>query len=59
MSLLFHITIRSGDDEVVEFESDKPVVHLDMPAGRFQITVRCVQAPAEAAASRPPEGALH
>jgi hypothetical protein len=59
MSPLFQITIRSGDDEVVEFESENPVVHLDMPAGRFHITVRCLQPQSEAALPPKPQGALH
>ena len=41
MSALFRVTIRSEDDEVIEFESEQPVVHVDLPAGRFLITVQC------------------
>ena len=59
MSALFQITIRGGDDEVVEFESENPVVHLDIPAGRFLITVRCLQGQAEADASGAGNGPLH
>lgn len=58
MSPLFHITIRSGEDEVVEFESRQPVVHLDMPAGRFMITVRLAGAD-EAREAGKPKGGLH
>jgi hypothetical protein len=41
MEALFHVTIRSERDEVIEFDSTQPVLHIDMPAGRFVITVRC------------------
>jgi hypothetical protein len=42
MSALFHVTIRSETNgEVIEFDSTQPVLHVDMPAGRFLITVRC------------------
>jgi hypothetical protein len=48
MNALFHVTIRSEqDDEVIEFDSLQPVLHLDMPAGRFLVTIRCL-------AERPP-----
>lgn len=57
MSTLFHVTIHSEKDEVIEFDSTQPVLHIDMPAGRFMITVRCAtEAPA------PPQvqkGGLH
>lgn len=57
MSGLFHVTIRSEHDEVIEFESTQPVLHIDMPAGRFVITVRCAQ---DAQPARPAEkGAMH
>ena len=39
MTTLFHITVRNDDDEVFEFEATQPVVHLDIPAGRYVITV--------------------
>ncbi|HEX2198284.1 MAG TPA: hypothetical protein VHG88_06665 [Burkholderiales bacterium] len=47
MNPLFHVSIRSEQDgEVIEFDSTQPVLHIDMPAGRFLITVRCAgQAP--------------
>ena len=41
MTTLFHVTVRNDDDEVFEFEATQPVVHLDIPAGRYVITVRC------------------
>jgi hypothetical protein len=57
MSALFHITIRSENDgEVIEFDSTQPVLHIDMPAGRFLITVRC---PADSPSSTEEKGALH
>jgi hypothetical protein len=56
MSALFHVTIRSEDDEVFEFDSTQPVLHIDMPAGRFLITVRCAGEAPEAAAQ---SGPLH
>jgi hypothetical protein len=57
MSGLFHVTIRSEHDEVIEFESSQPVLHIDMPAGRFVITVRCT---ADAQATPPAQkGAMH
>jgi hypothetical protein len=41
MATLFHVTVRNDDDdEVFEFEATRPVVHLDIPAGRYVITVR-------------------
>lgn len=54
MSALFHVTIRSEDDEVFEFDSTQPVLHIDMPAGRFLITVRCAGETPEAAAQGGP-----
>ena len=45
---LFHVTVRNEDDEVFEFEATQPVVHLDIPAGRYVITVRCVASPRKA-----------
>ena len=53
MDALFHVTVRSEQDEVLEFHSTQPVVHIDLPAGRFFITVRCTQCQAE----QPPAGA--
>ena len=41
MASLFHVTVRNDHDEVFEFEATQPVVHLDIPAGRYVITVRC------------------
>lgn len=41
MTTLFHVTVRNDEDEVFEFEATQPVVHLDIPAGRYVITVRC------------------
>ncbi|HEX6267252.1 MAG TPA: hypothetical protein VFZ81_10185 [Burkholderiales bacterium] len=57
MNALFHVSIRSEQDgEVIEFDSTQPVLHIDMPAGRFLITVRCAtQAPGAAAQ----EGTVH
>jgi hypothetical protein len=58
MPTLFHITVRNSDDEVVEFESTQPVMHIDIPAGRYLITVRCAQG--EQPASTPGRhGLLH
>jgi hypothetical protein len=56
MSALFHVTIRSEDDEVFEFDSTQPVLHIDMPAGRFLITVHCA---GEAPEARAREGTVH
>jgi hypothetical protein len=57
MSALFHVTIRSEQDgEVIEFDSRQPVLHIDMPAGRFLITVRCA---ADSAPAADEKGALH
>lgn len=57
MSALFHVTIRSEEDgEVIEFDSSQPVLHIDMPAGRFVITVRCANEAPDAAAQK---GAVH
>lgn len=53
MDTLFHVTVRNEQDEVFEFDSTRPVVHIDLPAGRFFITVRCAQHDAHA----PPAGA--
>lgn len=41
MASLFHVTVRNDHDEVFEFEATQPVVHLDIPAGRYVVTVRC------------------
>jgi hypothetical protein len=42
MDTLFHVTVRNDDgEEVFEFEATQPVLHLDIPAGRYVITVRC------------------
>ncbi|HEX6318120.1 MAG TPA: hypothetical protein VFZ84_04535 [Burkholderiales bacterium] len=58
MNALFHVTIRSEPDgEVIEFDSTQPVLHIDMPAGRFLITVRCAN---EAQAGQPAQkGVVH
>jgi hypothetical protein len=57
MRALFHVTIRSeSNGEVIEFDSTEPVLHIDMPAGRFLITVRCT---ADKSPSNPEKGALH
>jgi hypothetical protein len=57
MNALFHVTIRSEQDgEVIEFDSTQPVLHIDMPAGRFLITVRCA---ADKPAPSKEKGALH
>ena len=59
MNVLFHVTIRSeADGEVIEFDSRQPVLHIDMPAGRFVITVRCLRGEAQADQS-PRKGAMH
>ena len=43
MDTLFHVTVRNEQDETIEFDSAQPVVHIDLPAGRYFITVRCAQ----------------
>ena len=48
MATLFHVTVRNDEDEIFEFESTQPVVHLDIPAGRYVITVRCAASPEQA-----------
>ena len=59
MSTLFHVTIHGEKDEVIEFDSSQPVLHIDMPAGRFLITVRCAGAGSEEATEAGPGGRLH
>lgn len=54
MPTLFHITVRNAEDEVM---STQPVVHIDIPAGRYLITVRCAQGEQPVVAPR--AGALH
>jgi hypothetical protein len=57
MNPLFHVSIRSEQDgEVIEFDSTQPVLHIDMPAGRFLITVRCAGQAPEGAAQK---GSVH
>ena len=51
MATLFHVTVRNEDDEVFEFEATQPVVHLDIPAGRYVITVRCAASTRQARSS--------
>lgn len=58
MPTLFHITVRNAEDEVMEFESTQPVMHIDIPAGRYLITVRCAQGEQPAPASGR-HGSLH
>ena len=41
---------------MIEFDSTHPVLHIDMPAGRFVITVRCA---AENAPANLEKGAVH
>ena len=59
MSTLFHVTIHGEKDEIIEFDSSQPVLHIDMPAGRFLITVRCAGAGAGDDAAAAPGGRLH
>jgi hypothetical protein len=59
MSAMFRVTIRSEQDEVVEFESEQPVLHVDMPAGRFLITVECAAGQPSAARTPPRESQVH
>jgi hypothetical protein len=59
MSTLFHVTIRSEKDEVIEFDSTQPVLHIDMPAGRFVITVRCAGAGPHDSAQAAHGGSFH
>jgi hypothetical protein len=57
MNPLFHVSIRSEQDgEVIEFDSTQPVLHIDMPAGRFLITVRCARQAPQGAAQK---GSVH
>ena len=49
MTTLFHVAVRSEDDEVFEFHATQPVVHLDIAAGRYVITVRCAASPQQPA----------
>ncbi len=58
MATLFHVTVRNAEDEVMEFECSEPVLHIDIPAGRYLITVRCDHAePPVAIPGRP--GLVH
>jgi hypothetical protein len=52
MPTLFHITVRNADDEVMEFASTQPVMHIDIRAGRYLITVRCARSAACAGSAR-------
>jgi hypothetical protein len=56
---MFRVTIRSEQDEVVEFESEQPVLHVDLPAGRFLITVQCAAGQPSAGRTPPREGKVH
>lgn len=58
MPTLFHVTVRNAQDEVMEFESTQPVLHIDFPAGRYLITVRCAQDEQQSALPARP-GAVH
>jgi hypothetical protein len=58
MPTLLHVTVRNSDDEVLEFESTQPVVHIDIPEGRYLITVYCAQGE-DAVAARVAGGVLH
>jgi hypothetical protein len=33
--------VRNEHDEVVEFRTAEPVLHIDVPEGRYVITVSC------------------
>ncbi len=35
------ITVRNEHDEVVEYWTAEPVLHIDVPEGRYVITVSC------------------
>lgn len=59
MSAMFRVTIRSEQDEVVEFESEQPVLHVDLPAGRFLITVQCAAGQPNAGRRPPPQDKVH
>jgi len=59
MSAMFRVTIRSEQDEVVEFESEQPVLHVDLPAGRFLITVQCAAGQPTAGRTPPRDGQVH
>jgi hypothetical protein len=52
------ITVRNEHDEIVEYHSGQSVLHLDLPEGRYVITVSCeaMGAPDDADASL---GTLH
>lgn len=35
----FRITIRNENDEIIEYHTAQSVLHLDVPEGRYVITV--------------------
>lgn len=41
MSAGFSITVRNADDKVIEYHTGKSVLHIDVPEGRYVITVSC------------------
>ena len=59
MSTIFHVTIHGEKDEIIEFDSSQPVLHIDMPAGRFLITVRCTGVGPDDDAATASGGSLH
>jgi len=59
MTPMFRVTIRSEQDEVVEFESEQPVLHVDLPAGRFLITVQCAAGQPDPGRTPPRQDNVH
>lgn len=56
---MFRVTIRNEQDEVMEFDSSQPVLHIDVPAGRYLITVSCAGPEGEAALPPVAQGSVH
>lgn len=59
MAAMFRVTIRSEQDEVMEFDSTEPVLHIDVPEGRYLITVRCSQVESQVALPPVGQGRVH
>lgn len=59
MATMFRVTIRNEHDEVTEFDSREPVVHIDIPAGRYLITVRCAGSEPDTEPDTVRQGKLH
>lgn len=41
MPTKIHVTVRNQHDEIVEFDTTESVLHIDVPEGRYVITVEC------------------